>query len=290
MRRLLALGAIVCGLAGLGGTAAMAAPAAPTAACNGQSGVTVVVDFGSLGGGTQVRCAPGDPSSGLAALTAAGFSYGFVQGQPGLVCVIDRKPDPCNGAPSDAYWAYHHGQAGGSWSYSNEGAGTYDPKPGSVEGWAFGANRKPSVAPPGSTTTTTTAPPPTAAPKPTTSTPAGGAGATTTTAPTGVTPTPSGTGEPDTTTTSADASETTDTTDPDETTSTDPDRTDDRNADGADDDGDRIAGAASDDEIALTEVSDTDDGGSGSGALVAGIVLVVLVLGAVLERRRRAPA
>lgn len=126
----------------------VAAPAAQAAACSGTTGVTVVVDFGSLGGGIQVGCAAGSPASGLSALSAAGFSYAFVPRQLGLVCQISAKPSPCNGAPTSAYWAYWHGQAGGSWTYSTQGAGSYHPPAGSVEGWAFGAGRQPGIGPP----------------------------------------------------------------------------------------------------------------------------------------------
>ncbi|NHW87681.1 hypothetical protein HA066_25035, partial [Escherichia coli] len=41
--------------------------------CPDAGGVTVVVDFKELGGGTVVRCAPGDQATGLAALKNAGF-------------------------------------------------------------------------------------------------------------------------------------------------------------------------------------------------------------------------
>ncbi|MFD0202857.1 MULTISPECIES: hypothetical protein [Saccharothrix] len=115
------------------------------------AGVTVVVDFRSLGGGVQTGCAPGDPSSGTAALTAAGFGYTIAQRQPGFVCRINGKPssDPCvTTSPANAHWAYWHGQPGGSWTYSSTSAGSYDPAPGSVEGWSFGAGEQPGIAPP----------------------------------------------------------------------------------------------------------------------------------------------
>ncbi len=128
-------------------------PPAYAAACEGTAGVTVVADFTALGGDVQVRCAPGDPDSGLAALTGAGFSYTFASRQPGFVCRIDGQPtadkDKCvNTSPADASWGYWHAARGGRWQYSNEGAGTYDPPPGSVEGWAFGAKDEPRTAPP----------------------------------------------------------------------------------------------------------------------------------------------
>jgi hypothetical protein len=136
------------------------APAAEAAACSGTSGVTVVVDFGSLGGGVRVSCAPGDPASGLSALSGAGFGYSFVPRQPGLVCQINAKPDPCNGAPTNAYWSYWHASRGGSWSYSTVGAGSYDPRAGTVEGWAFGAGGRPGVAPPAAAAPPPQPPPP----------------------------------------------------------------------------------------------------------------------------------
>lgn len=145
----------------LGAGLALAAPATPAAAAacpETGSGVTVVVDFAGLGGGVVVRCAPGDPATGLAALTGAGFGFEFVPRQPGLVCRIDGLPNPCNGALQDAHWSYWHAERGGSWQFSTRGAGTFDPAPGTVEGWAFGAADQPGVPPP--------APPPAPPPPP----------------------------------------------------------------------------------------------------------------------------
>ncbi len=110
--------ALVLALLGLAGPAAATARAHPEhaavgGACPGSSGVTVVVDFGSR---TEVGCAPGDPASGFAALTGAGFSWQPVQGHP-FVCQIDAFPDTsCNQyPPADAYWGYWYAERGGSW-------------------------------------------------------------------------------------------------------------------------------------------------------------------------------
>jgi hypothetical protein len=149
------------------------APAARAAACSGSTGVTVVVDFAALGGGIRVGCASGSPSSGLDALQAAGFRPGFVPGQFGFVCQINELPTSCNGAPpATEYWSYWHAKPGGSWTYSNEGAATFTPPSGSVEGWAFGAGKWPGIAPPARAAppTTTSAPRPTTA-RPTTTRP-----------------------------------------------------------------------------------------------------------------------
>lgn len=144
---------------------ALATPAPASAgSCDG---VWVVVDARAAGGALQTRCAPGDPSSGLGALEQAGFSYTFAPRIPGFVCTIDARPDPCNGAPADAYWSYWHAEAGGSWSYATTGAGSRDPAPGTVEGWRFGdGSTPPGTAPPAATPAPEPEPEPAPAPEP----------------------------------------------------------------------------------------------------------------------------
>lgn len=133
----------------VGGAVVGAGPATADATCDG---VWVVVDATELGGSTTTRCAAGDPDSGLQALTGAGHDYTFVPRVPGMVCTIDQRPDPCNGAPADAYWSYWHAEAGGDWTYATRGAGERNPSPGDVEGWAFGAGSPPGTAPPAPST------------------------------------------------------------------------------------------------------------------------------------------
>ena len=140
--------AVAVSTAAAGGLAVATAPLASAAACSGTGGVTVVVDFGSLGGGVVTACAPGDPATGLAALTGARFTYAFVPRIPGFVCQINVKPNPCNGGPSTAYWSYWHAPRKGAWTYSATGAGAYNPAQNTVEGWAFGAGTKPRITPP----------------------------------------------------------------------------------------------------------------------------------------------
>jgi hypothetical protein len=128
-------------------TAAATSPG-PAEAAERCEGVRVVVDATAVGGSITSRCAPGDPASGFAALQAVGHTYTFVPNIPGFVCTLDARPNPCNGAPSDAYWSYWSASAGGSWVYNTRGAGSRDPAPGDVEGWAFGAGSPPALAPP----------------------------------------------------------------------------------------------------------------------------------------------
>lgn len=162
--RLLAVGILV---------AAGVAPVTPAAAaaCAEGAGVTVVVDFASLGGGTDTDCAAGDPGSGLEALRAAGHEPTRAAQQPGyFVCRIDGKPanDPCQRtSPADAYWSYWHAEPGGSWTFSDTGAADRDPAPGTVEGWAFGAGDPPSSPPPRNRAAAAPSPSPTRASSPT---------------------------------------------------------------------------------------------------------------------------
>ncbi|GAA1800353.1 MAG: hypothetical protein LCH77_06145 [Actinobacteria bacterium] len=136
--------------AGAGASAGSDASLARPAACPRASGVTVVVDFGAT---ERISCAPGDPTSGLAALKGAGFTVAMVQRFPGAVCRINNRPSPTVEAcvvmpPATKYWSYWHAPRGGKWTYSTSGSGSYNPKPGTVEGWAFGAGKPPTVAPP----------------------------------------------------------------------------------------------------------------------------------------------
>jgi hypothetical protein len=128
---------------------ARAAPA-DAAACGSahKQGVTVVVDFRHFRGKIDVRCDAKRPATGLAALRAAKFAYTFVPRQPGFVCRINKKPNKCNGAPTSAYWSYWHAKPHGKWTYSTLGAGSYRPKSGWVEGWAFGNGKPPGISPP----------------------------------------------------------------------------------------------------------------------------------------------
>lgn len=133
----------------LAGVLTLASPTAAPASADTCDGVWVVVDARAAGGSISTRCAEGDPSNGLAALRDAGHTISDVPGNPGMVCTIDARPDPCNRAPVDAYWSYWHAPAGGSWTYSNMGAANRDPAPGTVEGWRFGdGSAPPGVAPP----------------------------------------------------------------------------------------------------------------------------------------------
>jgi hypothetical protein len=128
------------------------APASASAAACGSAhkkGVTVVVDFTKFHRGIKVGCDPTRPKNGLVALSKAGFSYTFAPRFPGFVCTIDKEPKKCPGIPpATAYWSYWHAKPHGKWIYSTLGAGSYHPKSGWVEGWAFGDGKPPGISPP----------------------------------------------------------------------------------------------------------------------------------------------
>jgi uncharacterized membrane protein YtjA (UPF0391 family) len=114
-----------------------AAPA-QAAGCS-RSDVTVLVQFPDH---TTIGCAPGNPGTGYDALKAAGFPITYATGSgTGAICSIGGFPaHPCPSMPAaNAYWAYFHARPGG---------GSYDPAPGSVEGWRFGGGGAPTTPPP----------------------------------------------------------------------------------------------------------------------------------------------
>lgn len=122
-----------------------AAGADPPTSCSTTTGVIVAVDFSPWGGDILRGCDP-TLTTGYAALQVAGFTTaGDDHDGPAFICRIDGLPtvtqDPCvNTPPATAYWSYWHADAGqNTWSYSQEGAMTYQPPAGSVDAWVYGS-------------------------------------------------------------------------------------------------------------------------------------------------------
>lgn len=161
-------GLLLCAVVGLSLTSVSPAHAgeASRGSCNGDTGVTVVVDASALGGRTTVRCvANAEGMSGLEVLKAAGFDVtGTRRYGDGFVCRIDGRPGPheklpiagnddyretCSDTPpADAVWTYWHGEDG-TWTFSQQGPGGVEVTPGDVEGWSFALNPKGHGKPPG---------------------------------------------------------------------------------------------------------------------------------------------
>ena len=135
-------------------TPAVSAGADPIGECTTTSGEIVVADFAPWGGNIERGCAA-TLTTGYAALQSAGFTTaGDEYDGPAFICRIDNDPpppqeDPCiTTPPPSAYWSYWHADAGQStWTLSQLGAMTYQPPPGSVDAWVFGAGSQPSFPP-----------------------------------------------------------------------------------------------------------------------------------------------
>ncbi len=167
---------LVSGLLLLVGQSAVAAPAQAVPLPASHSGscttadsnaVTVVIDFGGLGGGVRTYCATGlaRGATGADALRAAGISYvGTSEDGRGLICRLLGRPssgetiklngssykENCvNTPPTGAHWSYWSAHPGGSWSYNSSGVRSHRVILGGYEGWSFslGKNRAPGASP-----------------------------------------------------------------------------------------------------------------------------------------------
>ncbi len=130
-------GAVAAGLLLLAPLLMAPVPAQATAS----NCVAVVVDSGSSASGRCMTWRSG--LTGAGALSGTRHSYRF--SSTGLICSIDGFPANCH-VDSTHYWSYWHRAPGSSsWTYSSEGAGTYNPRRGETDGWAYqnGSSRKP---------------------------------------------------------------------------------------------------------------------------------------------------
>ena len=124
--------------------------------CDNDRDITVVIDFHELIPGddndVNVRCAPQPVDTGFNALRRADISFEVAKRGP-FICRIAGLPDAeheaCqNYPPANAYWVYWYADRGGDWVYSEYGAGTRTPPPGSIEGWSFAKDRDSAHLPP----------------------------------------------------------------------------------------------------------------------------------------------
>jgi hypothetical protein len=124
----------------------------PVSDCTAVSGATVVVDFGPFGG-PLLRACGSAPTTGFTLLNQGGWrTSGTEHDGPAFVCRIGyagfhhgtQDPTPAHQAcintpPVNAYWTYWQAGPGqNTWSYSQLGAPTYRPQPGSISLWVFG--------------------------------------------------------------------------------------------------------------------------------------------------------
>ncbi|MEU6957767.1 hypothetical protein [Streptomyces sp. NPDC045714] len=163
-----ALGAL--GLAG----AALLAPAGqasaapqPIGRCTTSTGVVLAVDFSHWGGPVFRSCGT-TPTTGYELLNQGGWrTTGTGHDGPAFICRIgysghqggkqyptSQQEDCVLTPPASAYWSYWHAGPGeNTWEYSQLGAMSYRPRPGSVDLWIFGGTNiegtkgRPTVTP-----------------------------------------------------------------------------------------------------------------------------------------------
>jgi hypothetical protein len=150
----LAVAALVAAAAGLVG--AVAAPPAGASTCSTGTGVSVVVDFGSLGGGVQSGCVGNGAGVRASSLfPSAGFDLAYVQNEGGFVCRIDSRPSPdqeacVNTPPADAYWGlWWSDGVSGSWTFSSLGVNSLKVPDGAYVAfaWQTGGQTAPHLSP-----------------------------------------------------------------------------------------------------------------------------------------------
>lgn len=144
---------------------------AEASGCTSSHGVTVVVDYASLGGGVVSRCLPDGGGKAAASLfSGAGFALTRVQQFPGAVCRVSGKPaaDPCvQMPPATAYWGlFWSSGTSGTWTYATEGVDGLTIPEGGYLGfaWQHGGRTTPGLAPAPHPTPTPSSPPATLPP------------------------------------------------------------------------------------------------------------------------------
>lgn len=152
-RRLLA--ALVATLLGVATGAVVVSAPAQADVCRAGQGVTVVVDYQQLGGGTSTACVPGGSMIAASAFAAAGVDMQRAARQRGFVCRVNAQPTDAGcvqASPANAYWSLWVSSGNGTWSYATSGVdGVTVPEGGWVAwSWQDQADRaQPRVSPVG---------------------------------------------------------------------------------------------------------------------------------------------
>jgi hypothetical protein len=140
------------------------APAVRDGACDGEEGVTLLVDASALRGGDRTEwCVPADGEIAAAdVLSEAGVTtegteeYGDdvicrVNGLPSADAPVGSTEDPAyvetcaSIGPAFAYWSLWTAPAGASWDYATEGVATLEVAPGDSLGLLFTLDGAPAT-------------------------------------------------------------------------------------------------------------------------------------------------
>ena len=163
MRRLL----VVLVVAGAG---FVPAPATAAGYCSG-SGVSVVVDFGALGGGVAKDCDGSGNRNAAKAFENTGHHLTRLQSQQAFVCRVDGLPTAEKEAcvvtpPSDAYWGLYWSDGTSGWKYSSLAVDSLNVPAGATVAFSWqngGTADPPGTAPAAPPAAQSSAPAPTAA-------------------------------------------------------------------------------------------------------------------------------
>lgn len=101
--------------------ATLVLPATPAQAayCSRGAGVSVLVDYGALGGGTATGCGSGSVAS--TAFTSGGVWLTPHPRQQGFVCRVEGKPADGDCLATDSYWGFFVSDEGKDWVYASQG-------------------------------------------------------------------------------------------------------------------------------------------------------------------------
>lgn len=147
-----ALAACLGAALALGGSIALAAPTSSPSPSSAPRGIDQCLADQNVwllvtdeNGATLSNQCVGKPASGLAALHAGGMK---TKDRKGLICSVGGHPAQCPATYQGAYWTYYHATPGGEWRYSDQGASSYQPAPGSLEGWCYSLDENKPCTPP----------------------------------------------------------------------------------------------------------------------------------------------
>lgn len=88
----------------------------------------------------------GNPDNGEDALLAGGMV--IRHSRNGVICSLNDWPSPCPRKFQGQFWNYWHQSRGQNYVFSEEGAATYRPEPGSIEAWCYNSASQEKCTPP----------------------------------------------------------------------------------------------------------------------------------------------
>lgn len=117
--------------------------------CSSEKGVSLVVDYGSLGGGVDTECEDDAPTATAWDMFADEFQLTEVQAIPKFACRIDGLPEDVNcqsGPQGNEYWGlFLTDGTSGEWEFATKGAGQLKIPEGGAVAFAWQDSKEPRV-------------------------------------------------------------------------------------------------------------------------------------------------